>query len=71
MTASDPVAIITVVGAGMVHTPGVSGRTFSALGAANVNVVAIAQGGSECGISCVVSAQQADEAVRAIHRLIV
>ncbi len=71
VTASDPVAIITVVGAGMVHTPGVSGRTFSALGAANVNVVAIAQGGSECGISCVVSAQQADAAVRAIHRLIV
>lgn len=71
VTASDPVAIITVVGAGMVHTPGVSGRMFSALGASSVNVVAIAQGGSECGISCVVSAQQADDAVRAIHKLIV
>lgn len=71
VTASDAVAIITVVGAGMVHTPGVSGRMFSALGNAGVNVVAIAQGGSECGISCVVSAQQADDAVRAIHRLIV
>jgi aspartate kinase len=71
VTASDPVAIITVVGAGMVHTPGVSGRMFSALGSANVNVVAIAQGGSECGISCVVSALQADDAVRAIHKLIV
>ncbi len=71
VTASDPVAIITVVGAGMVHTPGVSGRMFSALGNASVNVVAIAQGGSECGISCVVSAQQADDAVRAIHKLIV
>jgi aspartate kinase len=54
----------------MLHTPGVSGRMFSALGAANVNVIAIAQGGSECGISCVVSAQQADDAVRAIHALI-
>jgi len=71
VTASDPVAIITVVGAGMVHTPGVSGRMFSALGNAGVNVVAIAQGGSECGISCVVSASQADDAVRAIHQLIV
>ncbi|MBL8094521.1 MAG: aspartate kinase [Anaerolineales bacterium] len=71
VTASDPVAIITVVGAGMVHTPGVSGRMFSALGNAAVNVVAIAQGGSECGISCVVSALQADDAVRAIHQLIV
>jgi aspartate kinase len=70
VVASEPVAIITIVGAGMLHTPGVSGRMFSALGAANVNVVAIAQGGSECGISCVVSAQQADDAVRSIHALI-
>jgi aspartate kinase len=71
ITTSDECAVVTVVGAGMRHTPGIAGRVFSALGQAGVNVVAIAQGSSECSISLVVEAAQADEAVRAIHRLIV
>jgi aspartate kinase len=44
---------------------------FGSLGRAGVNVVAIAQGSSECSISLVVSAAEADEAVRAIHGLII
>lgn len=70
ITASHECAVVTVVGAGMRHTPGIAGRVFSALGAAGVNVVVIAQGSSECSISLVVEAGQADEAVRAIHALI-
>jgi aspartate kinase len=71
ITATDECAVVTVVGAGMRHTPGVAGRIFSALGGAGVNVAAIAQGSSECSISLVVDAQEADEAVRAVHGLIV
>ena len=71
ITASPESAVVTVVGAGMRYTPGIAGRVFSALGGAGVNVVAIAQGSSECSISLVVTAGEADEAVRAIHRLIV
>jgi len=63
--------IVTVVGAGMRSTPGIAGRIFSALGNQNVNVIAIAQGSSECSISLVVDAAQADEAVKAIHQFIV
>ncbi|MBL8058030.1 MAG: aspartate kinase [Anaerolineales bacterium] len=70
ITASPECAVVTVVGAGMRHTPGIAGRVFSALGAAGVNVVVIAQGSSECSISLVVEAGQADEAVRAIHQMI-
>jgi aspartate kinase len=70
ITASHECAVVTVVGAGMRHTPGIAGRVFSALGAVGVNVVVIAQGSSECSISLVVEAAQADEAVRAIHGLI-
>ncbi len=43
----------------------------SALGAGRVNVIAIAQGSSECSISLIVAADDADPAVRAIHELIV
>ncbi len=61
------VAIITVVGAGMRGTPGVSGRLFGALGAAGVNVIAIAQGSSEIGISCVVREDTVEQALRTVH----
>jgi aspartate kinase len=71
ITTTDECAVVTVVGAGMRHTPGIAGRIFSALGGDGVNVVAIAQGSSECSISLVVAAPEADAAVRAIHRLIV
>jgi aspartate kinase len=71
VSASDDCAIVTVVGAGMRSTPGIAGKIFSAVGAESVNVIAIAQGSSECSISLVVDAPEADTAIRAIHRLIV
>lgn len=71
ISASDDCAIVTVVGAGMRSTPGIAGKVFSAIGAETVNVIAIAQGSSECSISLVVDGQEADTAIRAIHRLIV
>jgi aspartate kinase len=69
ISASEDCAIVTVVGAGMRSTPGIAGRVFSAVGDELVNVIAIAQGSSECSISLVVDAAEADRAVRAIHTL--
>jgi bifunctional aspartokinase / homoserine dehydrogenase 1 len=60
-------AILAVVGDGMAGTPGVASKVFAALGAANVNVRAIAQGASERNISAVVEARQATRALRAVH----
>lgn len=69
--STDDVSIVTVVGAGMRHTPGVAGRVFSQLGNNNVNVLAIAQGSSEVSISLVVDAADTENAVKALHGLIV
>jgi bifunctional aspartokinase / homoserine dehydrogenase 1 len=69
--ATEETAIITVVGAGMIHTPGVAGRIFSALGEHNVNVIAIAQGSSEVSISLMVANPDAEAAVKAVHELII
>ena len=69
--ATDEIAIITVVGAGMRHTPGVAGKIFSQLGNNDVNVLAIAQGSSEVSISLVVDAADTENAVKALHELIV
>ena len=71
VSALENVVIVTVVGAGMRHTPGISGRVFGALGVERINIIAIAQGSSECSISLIVDKQDADAAVRAIHKLIV
>ncbi len=69
--ASEEIAIITVVGQGMRETPGVAGKIFSALGNENINVWAIAHGSSDVSISLVVSQEDAERAVQAIHQLIV
>jgi aspartokinase len=67
--ARDEVVIVTAVGAGMRETPGVAAQVFGALAAEQINVVAIAQGSSECAISVVVAAADGDAAVRAVHAL--
>ena len=60
-------AILAVVGDGMAGTPGVAAKVFNALGAAGVNVRAIAQGASERNISVVIEGRSATRALRAAH----
>ncbi len=69
--ALDEVVIVSAVGSGMRGTPGVAARIFGALGQANINVIAIAQGSSECSISLVVAAADAVKAVRQIHQSVI
>jgi aspartokinase/homoserine dehydrogenase 1 len=67
VSARPSVAVIAVVGDGMVGAPGIAARVFSALALAGISVVAIAQGSSERNISFVVSDADATDAVRRIH----
>ena len=69
--AMDDVAIVTAVGAGMRGTPGVAARLFGATGEKGLNVIAIAQGASECGVSLVVTLEDMGEAVRQIHNRVI
>ncbi len=67
--AMNPVSIVTIVGAGMRGTAGISGRVFTALH--SINIIAIAQGSSECSISIVVDDHDASPAIKLLHDLIV
>jgi bifunctional aspartokinase / homoserine dehydrogenase 1 len=67
VTAKPGMAVLAVVGDGMAGTPGIAARVFSALAAAKINVVAIAQGSSERNISFAVNGDDAAEAARAVH----
>ncbi len=69
--ATDEVAIITAVGSGTRNTPGVAGQIFSKLGDHEINVLAIAHGSSDVSISMVVETKETENAVKALHELIV
>jgi bifunctional aspartokinase / homoserine dehydrogenase 1 len=60
-------SIVAVVGDGMKHSPGTSGRMFAGLGKNGINVMAIAQGSSERNISAVVLQADIAKALNALH----
>lgn len=60
-------SIVAVVGDGMKHSPGTSGRMFGGLGRTGINVMAIAQGSSERNISAVVRQADIAKALNALH----
>jgi aspartate kinase len=68
ISVDDSIAVVAAIGDRMQGRPGIAGKVFGSLGAAGVNVIAISQGSSERNISFIVSADQAADAVRAIHR---
>jgi aspartate kinase len=51
----------------MRQTPGVSGKVFSTLGTAGVNVELISQGSSEINITFMVDDKEADRAIKALY----
>ncbi|HIG75422.1 MAG TPA: bifunctional aspartate kinase/homoserine dehydrogenase I [Bacteroidetes bacterium] len=60
-------AVLSAVGEGMRHQPGLAGRLFATLGRAGVNVLVIAQGASETNISTVVAEADVPAALAALH----
>lgn len=63
----QPCSIIAAVGDGMHLTSGVSGRFFTALGDAKINILALSQGANERNISAVVLEAESTRALRAVH----
>jgi aspartate kinase len=61
----DSVGKVSIVGAGMSSSPGISARFFEALSDAGVNIGMIST--SEIRVSVVVSETQVEDAVRAAH----
>lgn len=64
-------ALVATVGRGMMYTPGMSGRLFSALGEAGVNVRMIDQGSGELNIIVGIEVKDFEKAVRAIYHAFV
>jgi aspartokinase/homoserine dehydrogenase 1 len=67
LVVEEDVSILAIVGVDMCQRPGISGRIFNSLGAAGVNVRAIAQGSSELNISLAIAAQDERRALATVH----
>lgn len=65
MVADDNVAKVSVVGAGMLGSPGIAAKMFGALAEAGINIEVIST--SEISISCLIAADKVKQAVNAIH----
>ena len=59
-------AKVSIVGTGMVNTPGYAARMFTALAEENINIELITT--SEIRITCIIGEARAQDAVRALHR---
>ena len=67
ITVHDDLALIAVVGRGMVQRQGVCQRVFSALGRAKINVYMIDSGSGELNIIIGVDAHEFEPAIRALY----
>jgi aspartate kinase len=61
----EEVAKVSIVGAGMLGSPGMAARMFGALSGAGINIEVIST--SEISLSCLIRADRARDAVNAIH----
>ena len=67
LTIDDGVALIAVVGRGMVKSKGVAARVFASVADANINIKMIDQGSSELNIILAVDENDYEKALRAIY----
>ncbi len=63
----EDLAIVAVLGRGMIGTPGIAGRVFSTVAKQGINIRMIAQGSSEINISFVIRDKDRKTAVVALH----
>jgi aspartate kinase len=64
--SSAGIAKLSIVGTGMLGTPGIAGRMFRALADAGINIEMIST--SEIRITCLVSRDQVEKGVRTLHK---
>jgi aspartate kinase len=64
--SDDKLGAVSIIGTGMQNTPGFAARMFSTLSENKINIQLITT--SEVRITCIINAEEVQEAVRALHR---
>ena len=63
----DNISKVSIVGAGMIDRPGIAAKMFQALAQTGINIEMIST--SEIKISCVISKEYSEKAVKALHTI--
>ena len=63
----NDISLVAIIGAGVLHTPGIAGKVFTTLGNNNINVLAIAQGSSELNFTAIIERKNCQKAVNILY----
>ena len=61
------ISLVAVIGAGILHTPGIAGKVFTSLGNNHINIKAIAQGSSELNFTAIIDRENCKKAVNVLY----
>ena len=64
---NSDISLVAVIGAGILHTPGIAGKVFTTLGNNNINILAIAQGSSELNFTAIIERKNCKEAINVLY----
>ena len=64
---NNDISLVAVIGAGILHVPGIAGRVFTTLGNNNINVLAIAQGSSELNFTAIIERENCKKAINLLY----
>ena len=64
---NNDISLVAVIGAGILHTPGIAGKVFMTLGNNNINILAIAQGSSELNFTAIIERENCKKAINMLY----
>ncbi len=64
---NNDISLAAIIGAGVLHTPGIAGKVFTTLGENNINVLAIAQGSSELNFTAIIERKNCKKAINVLY----
>jgi len=63
----NDISLVAVIGAGVLHTPGIAGKVFTTLGDNKINILAIAQGSSELNFTAIIERKDCKKAINVLY----
>ena len=64
---NNDISLVAIIGAGVLHTPGIAGKVFTTLGNNNINILAIAQGSSELNFTAIIERKNCKKAINILY----
>jgi aspartate kinase len=64
---NNDISLVAIIGAGVLYTPGIAGKVFTALGDNKINILAIAQGSSELNFTAIIERKDCKKAINVLY----